>query len=106
VTGSVTGFTTVGKVQDHPSGQLRLYEVDGRRVAVAATGEGWFAFDDECTHRGCSLAEGELEGTEVECICHGSVFDVTSGEVRNGPAEDPVATFRVRAEGDDLQVSV
>jgi len=102
----VPGFVTVGRVGDHPSGEIRSYEADGRWVAVAATDEGWFAFDDECTHRGCSLSEGELEGTEVECICHGSVFDVTSGEVRRGPAEEPVGTYPVRVEGDDLQVSV
>ena len=36
-----------------------------------------YVFDDTCTHQGCSLAEGDLEGTTVTCIRHGSQFDAT-----------------------------
>jgi len=57
-----------------------------------------FAFGDECTHEGCSLAEGELgEGEEtVVCPCHGSEFDLRSGEPLAGPAADPVPVYPVR----------
>ena len=97
-------FVTVGKVADVPEGEMRAYDVGERMVAVANVDGDLWGFDDVCTHRGCSLAEGELEGNIVICSCHGSEFDVTSGEVLGGPATEDVDTFEVKAEGDDLQV--
>jgi nitrite reductase/ring-hydroxylating ferredoxin subunit len=52
----------------------------------------------------CSLAEGDLEETTVICPCHGSEFDVRSGEVLQGPARKPLATYETRVEGDNLEV--
>ena len=73
-------------------------------VSVANTVGHLYAFDDTCTHRGCSLAEAELDGTTITCICHGSRFDVTSGALLRGPAERPIGTYPVREEGGDLQI--
>lgn len=69
------------------------------RIAIANLDGVLHAFDDTCTHRGCSLSQGVLEGTTVTCPCHGSQFDVTTGEVRRGPATQPVATYRLDATG-------
>jgi nitrite reductase/ring-hydroxylating ferredoxin subunit len=40
----------------------------------------------------------------VICPCHGSEFDVESGEVLRGPASEPVETFEVRLEDGNLEV--
>jgi 3-phenylpropionate/trans-cinnamate dioxygenase ferredoxin component len=99
-------FVTVGSVTEVPEGEAHAFEVNGKAVAVVRVGEEWYAFDDQCTHRACSLAEGELDEAVIMCPCHGSEFDVTTGDVMNGPADDPVATYEVRVEGDSIQVSV
>ena len=78
---------------DLKDGELRAVDVDGARVAVARVGGELRAFQDTCTHRGCSLADGVLSGTTVTCPCHGSQFDVTTGAVLRGPAREPVKTF-------------
>ena len=68
-------------------------------MAVARVEQRLFAFGDECTHMGCSLSEtGTFDdrAATVECACHGSVFDVGTGEPVEGPAEDPVPVFRTR----------
>lgn len=85
-------------------GEMRVFDIAGTRVSVASTGGHLFAFDNTCTHRGCSLAEGELAGTTVTCPCHGSQFDVTSGAVIRGPAQQPVRARSVEADGEDLLV--
>lgn len=72
------------------AGEMAVFDVAGTKVNVASTEGCLYAFDDTCTHRGCSLANGELDGTIVTCACHGSQFDVTSGVVLRGPAEKPV----------------
>ena len=71
-------------------GEMRAFDVAGTMVNVARVADHLYAFEDRCTHMGCSLAKGELRGTVVTCRCHGSQFDVTSGAVLRGPAVRPV----------------
>jgi nitrite reductase/ring-hydroxylating ferredoxin subunit len=99
-------FVTVGKAGEVGEGSMRVFEVDGQKVGVARLEGAFHGFSDVCTHRGCNLMPDDLEGTEIECECHGSVFDVTTGAVINGPAEDPLPMFQVRQEGDELQIAI
>jgi nitrite reductase/ring-hydroxylating ferredoxin subunit len=94
----------IGSSKDVASGAMRVFDVSGTKVTVAGTDGELYAFDDTCTHAGCSLATGELDGTTVTCPCHGSRFDVTSGAVLRGPASRSVRSRAVRVEGDDLLV--
>jgi 3-phenylpropionate/trans-cinnamate dioxygenase ferredoxin subunit len=94
----------IGLAKDVAAGQMRGFDAGGTRVAVANAGGDLYAFDDACTHAGCSLARGALTGTTVTCGCHGSQFDVTSGAVLRGPARRPVRSRAVRVEGEDLLV--
>ena len=92
----------VGKSTDVVGGQMRAFDVAGIRVTVASADGQLYAFDDTCTHAGCSLAKGKLDGTTVTCPCHGSQFDVTSGAVLRGPAGRPVRSRLAQVEGEDL----
>src|SRR4029079_7418044 len=73
-------------------------------VCVARTGDGWLAFEDTCTHEECSLAEGELDGEVVICPCHGSEFDVLTGDVVTPPALDPLPIYEAREDAGTLYV--
>ena len=60
---------------------------------------------DACTHAGCAFSrDAALEAGVIVCNCHGSEFDLRTGEVLRGPAEDPVRTFAVRVHDDQLEV--
>ena len=83
---------------------MRAFDVRGTRIAVANVAGTFYAFGDTCTHLQCSLAEGDLEETTVTCPCHGSQFDVVSGQVLRGPAGVPVGSFEVRVEGANLEI--
>ena len=94
----------VGSSKDVAAGTMRVFDVGGTKVSVASVGGRLYAFDDTCTHRGCSLAKGKLDGTTVTCPCHGSQFDVTSGAVLRGPAQQPVRSRSVQVDGENLVV--
>jgi nitrite reductase/ring-hydroxylating ferredoxin subunit len=100
----MAGFVVVGRVDDLAEGGMGAFDVRGNRIAVANVNGAFHAFDDTCTHMGCSLAEGDLEETTVICPCHGSEFDVRSGAVLQGPAREPVETYETRVEGDSLEI--
>jgi nitrite reductase/ring-hydroxylating ferredoxin subunit len=85
-------------------GGLAAFDLDGQRIAVANVAGTLYAFADPCPHRQCSLAEGGLDGTVVTCPCHGSQFDVTTGERLRGPAVRGIPTFAVRTEGAEVLI--
>lgn len=101
----MTEFATVGKAADVPEGGLAAFDLGPERVAVAKVDGSYYAFDDTCTHRQCSLSDGDLEETSVICPCHAGTFDVRTGKVLAGPPPAPVRTYEVRVDGDHLQVS-
>jgi nitrite reductase/ring-hydroxylating ferredoxin subunit len=75
--------------------QMKLVHVDGKRIVIARTADGYVAFDDRCPHRGGSLAGGMMMCGRVQCPWHGSQFDVATGQVKAGPAEEGIATYQV-----------
>jgi nitrite reductase/ring-hydroxylating ferredoxin subunit len=97
---------TLGSASAVPQSRLTKFDAGGYEIAVANVEGTFYALSDICTHRGCSLSEGELDGTTLECICHGSRFDVSTGDVVRGPAEQSVQAYAVRVQGDSLVVDV
>jgi nitrite reductase/ring-hydroxylating ferredoxin subunit len=82
--------------------QMKLLHVGEKRIVLARTDQGYVAFDDRCTHRGGSLAGGVMICGTVQCLWHGSQFDVSSGRVKAGPAKEDLRVYRVDVEGNDV----
>jgi nitrite reductase/ring-hydroxylating ferredoxin subunit len=78
--------------------------VDETPVMLLRRGDRTYAIHDRCSHRGCSLADGEIEGDEVVCACHGSRFALADGAVRRGPATAPQPAFEVREQAGRLEL--
>ena len=99
---------TVCSVAELADGAMRLVETDGRKIGVFRCGEDLYAIEDRCSHDDGPLAEGEFDATActVECPRHGSLFDLRSGRPKTLPAFQPVDTFEVRVEGDDVKLEV
>ncbi len=97
-------FQTVANVSEIRTGEMKLVDLDDEEVVIANVDGAFFAFGNECPHAGGPLVEGELQGEAVTCPWHASIFNVKSGEVLEEPAEDPIPTYEVRVEGDEIQV--
>jgi 3-phenylpropionate/trans-cinnamate dioxygenase ferredoxin subunit len=82
-------------------------QTHGVPIAVFRTeGDEFFAIDDTCTHQDASLADGWLEGCEVECPLHASRFDLRTGRVDAPPAKVPVRTHAVHVEDETVYVTM
>ncbi len=84
--------------------QMKLLHVDGDRIVLARTADGYVAFDDRCPHRGASLAGGSMMCGTVQCPWHGSQFDVRDGALRAGPAEEGIRTYPVEESGGEIRI--
>lgn len=94
-----TTLVTVPKGDLPPRGALVYREA---RVALIHDGDEVYALDLVCTHLGCTV---NVTATELVCPCHGSSFD-RRGAVVKGPADRPLARYRVEARGDEYHVLV
>jgi nitrite reductase/ring-hydroxylating ferredoxin subunit len=99
-----TEWTPAGDATALVDGRPARVVVDETPVLLLRDGEELFALHDRCSHRGCSLADGTVEGDEIVCSCHGSRFARADGAVRGGPATAPQPAFEVREAGGRLEV--
>lgn len=67
---------------------MKLLRIGNKRIVLARSEQGYVAFDDRCTHRGGSLAGGVMICGAVQCLWHGSQFDVSTGKVKAGPERE------------------
>ena len=89
-------WVDVGAASELPPGAHRVYEVDGRFVAVYNVGGELYAIEDRCTHDDNPLSDGPVEDHEVICPRHGARFCLRTGAALSPPAYEPVTTYPVR----------
>jgi 3-phenylpropionate/trans-cinnamate dioxygenase ferredoxin component len=89
-----------------PAGSTVRVMVEGRAIAIFNLGATLYAIDANCTHVRGPLEKGRVEGSLVTCPWHGSQFDLRTGEVRRGPATQPVKSYSVRVENQKLVIEL
>lgn len=85
-----------------PGGYLKVLPVGASQpVYVLSLADGTLAaLSPICTHQGCTV---DIQGPRLVCPCHGSTYD-RSGAVLQGPAERPLARFRVDRQDEVVTV--
>ncbi len=86
-----------------PGGVKRL---DEPPIAVFSVEGSYFAISDVCTHEWARLSDGQVDGETVTCPLHGACFSLSTGEALSLPAIEPVETFAVVLQGDDIYVEL
>lgn len=99
-------FIAVAKIDDVQPGRCKKVVVGGKKVALFNVDGEIFATDDTCSHAEASLSEGELVGEEIACPKHGARFNVKTGQALSLPAWAPIATYKVKVEGEEIKVAL
>jgi 3-phenylpropionate/trans-cinnamate dioxygenase ferredoxin subunit len=100
----MSDWIDVGAVDELEAGGVMLVDVDGTEVAVFNIDGEFYALADICTHDGGTLADGTVEGYEIECPRHGARFDIRTGKVMTPPAYEDVTVYPVRVDNGRVQV--
>lgn len=99
-------FVPTVAASEIPPGQVKIVEVQGRKIALCNVEGTFHAIEDRCSHDNGPLGEGSLRGALLECPRHGARFDVTTGRPITLPAVVPVARYPVKVEQGRLVVEV
>ena len=97
-------FVKVAQTDELSPGEMKLIEIGDERILLTNLDGQYHAVSEVCTHAYYALSEGFLEGEEVECALHGSLFNVKSGEVVNPPADEPLTVYPVKIDGTDILI--
>ena len=81
---------------DHNDKKILLSNINGRI----------FATDRICTHAEADLSVGILSENGLTCPLHLSVFDLNTGKPQNPPAENPLDTYNIKLEDNNVLVEV
>ena len=52
------------------------------------------------------IVAGDLEGATVVCACHLGTYDLTTGDVLDGPPPEPIAVYPVTEVDGELLVEL
>ncbi len=98
---------SIGASSDFPEGEVRKVAFDGKDVCIARVEGKLYGIDNICSHAEAFLIEGELyaEDLEIECPLHGSTFSLVDGEPSGLPATNPVTTYVIAEDGDDVVIT-
>jgi glycine betaine catabolism B len=91
-------FVKVADTKDIQPSQMKEVQVDGENICVVNVEGKYYAIGSICTYEGGPLADGTLEGHEVECPWHGSKFDIRTGKQTRPPAMTPEPNYEVKVE--------
>lgn len=65
-------------------------------IAIYRLGDEFYATQDNCPHGDASLADGMVDGDEIECPLHQGRFCIRDGAARSGPVDGAIATYPTR----------
>ena len=97
----------VSELKDIQHDDVACVEVKGVKIAIVRTADNQvFAVDSQCTHGRASLADGYVDGLEIECPKHNGRFNVSTGAAVASPARMPIQTYPCRISGDCVEVLI
>ena len=94
-TGDWTAIADEGELE---AGQMKPFELAGRRLLLVNAEDELYAIDEMCSHEDYSLALGCIKGKRIKCSLHGSYFDLATGEPLDEPADEPICTYPVKVD--------
>jgi cytochrome b6-f complex iron-sulfur subunit len=88
--------TPLAQLSDIPVGTAISAKDNGAPIILTQPTAGVVkGFSAICTHMGCTVAPSS-DGKELDCPCHGSKYNATTGAVIHGPAPRALAVLAVK----------
>jgi Rieske Fe-S protein len=93
------GGAVLGTTADVPVGSGKVF-TDAKIVVTQPTAGQFKGFSAVCTHAGCIV--NQVTDKTIDCPCHGSKYNFTTGAVEAGPAPAPLPPVAVTVKGGNI----
>lgn len=100
------GFVKLASTSDLKPNSMKGLMVNNQKILLANVNGNYFAIGDICMHRGCQISKGKLEGETVTCPCHGSKYDLKTGNFLKGPTKKGQPKYELKIQGQDIMINI
>ncbi len=103
----MANFVRVAGKSEIAEGACIGVRVNDKDIAVYHLPGGEFrATDNICSHEYALLTDGWMENGCIECPLHAAQFDIRTGKAMSAPADEDIAVYAVRVDGDDVLIEL
>jgi nitrite reductase/ring-hydroxylating ferredoxin subunit len=99
-------FVKLASIDDVKPNSMIDVEIKGQKILLANVNGNYYALSNVCMHRGCQLSKGKLQGETVVCPCHGSTYELKTGNFTKGPTKKPQQTYEIKVENKDIMINL
>jgi Rieske Fe-S protein len=96
---SAAAANALATTSEIPVGSGKIFSAQQVVVTQPAAGE-FKAFSAVCTHMGCIV--NQISNGTIDCPCHGSQYNITTGAVVAGPAPKPLPAKQIKVSGSSI----
>ena len=100
------GFVKLASVNDAKPNSMMGLTVNNQKILLVNVNGNYYAISNVCMHRGCQLSKGKLVGETVVCPCHGSTYELKTGNFTKGPTKKAEPTYELKVENNDIMVNL
>lgn len=93
-------------VDQVPENKVSCFELDGQSIAVARVKGEFYAVINKCSHAEQTFENGRVRGYKLICPLHGAIFDIRDGSVLSPPAFNPIKTYPLKIEGEEIHIDL
>ncbi len=98
--------TYLAKTDQIDERRVNCFRLNGHNIVVCKVGDDYFAVINQCSHAEQSFDKGRIRGHRLLCPLHGAIFDIRDGSVLGAPAFQPIKTYPLKVEGDDIFIDL
>lgn len=102
---NLMSFIEIANANDIANGEAKVFEKEGKTIALFNVDGIFFAIDNTCAHRQGPLGEGYLDGKIITCPLHGWQYDITNGQCQTMPNMH-VASYKTKIENGKIFIEL
>jgi len=99
-------FVKLASISDTKPNSMMSVTINDQKILLANVNGKYYALGDKCMHRGCQLSKGKLQGETVICPCHGSTYELKTGNFIKGPTKKPQPAYELKVENNDIMINM
>ena len=100
------GFIKLASINDAKPNSMMGVTINDQKILLANVNGNYYALSNVCMHRGCQLSKGKLQGETVVCPCHGSTYELKTGNFVKGPTKKPQPVYELKVENNDIMINL